>query len=200
MYNLYEQICIAALEEDETSLAEEYLTKLTKTFKSSQRVSRLQGMCLEAKEMFTEALALYDEVLKENPANSLIKKRKVAIYRAQDKNTDAVAELHSILRLFPADTSSWIELAELHTSLSEYPSAAHCYEEVILIDPHNPHAHTRLADCYVQMESVENLILARKHYSTSLESIQLTRTKLTYQLLSIDTGNCQGGKCKYATE
>jgi predicted Zn-dependent protease len=114
---------------------------------------------------------VYDEVLKENPANSLIMKRKVAVFRTQGKNTDAVTELHSILRLFPADTSSWIELADLHTSLSEYSAAAHCYEEIVLIDPHNPHTHTRLADCYVQMNGVENLILARKHYVTSLESM-----------------------------
>lgn len=169
VYNLYEQICIAALEKGEISLAEEYLAKLTKKFKSSQRVSRLQGMCLEAKEMYAEALVLYDEVLKNNPANSLIMKRKVAVYRAQDKNIDAVTELHSILRLFPADLSAWIELAELHVSLSEYSSAAHCYEEIILIDPHNPHAHTRLADCYVKIEGIDTLILARKHYSMSLE-------------------------------
>lgn len=171
VYNLYEQICIAALDMEEIELAEDYLVKLTKKFKSSQRVSRLQGMCLEAREQFTEALAVYDEVLKENPANSLVRKRKVAVYRAQGKNEDAVNELHSILRLFPADVPSWIELAELHASLGEYSAAAHCYEEIVLIDPRNPHAHTRLADYYVQTKDLENLVLARKHYATSLESL-----------------------------
>lgn len=171
VYNIYEQICIAALDEGDLSLAEDILAKLTKKFKKSQRVSRLQGMCLEAKEQYAEALVVYEEVLKENPANSLVMKRKVAVYCAQDKITEAVTELHSILRLFPADTASWIELAELHASQGDYSAAAHCYEEIVLLDPHNPHAHTRLADCYVKTKSIENLIQARKHYSASLESL-----------------------------
>jgi len=27
-------------------------------------------------------------------------------------------------------------------------AAAHCFEDMILLEPNNPHAHTRLADCY----------------------------------------------------
>ena len=47
--------------------------------------------------------------------------------------------------------TTWIELGELHIFYSEYESAAHCYEEIVLLEPSNAHAHTRLADCYYSM-------------------------------------------------
>jgi hypothetical protein len=47
--SLYEQICIAALDLAEDSIAEDCLLKLLKHFPNSSRVKRLQGMQLEYK-------------------------------------------------------------------------------------------------------------------------------------------------------
>jgi hypothetical protein len=82
---------------------------------------------------FDAALVTYDRILSENPANILAMKRKVpsndnstqsllffincfqvAVYKSQSFLTETVSELNQILKQFPSDTGSWIELAELH--------------------------------------------------------------------------------------
>lgn len=45
---------------------------------------------------------------------------QVAIHRSQGKLIEATTGLHKILRVFPGDMSTWIELAELHGSCGEY--------------------------------------------------------------------------------
>ncbi len=97
---MYEQIFISALEFDDIQLADICLEKLTSQFSNSNRVKRLIGMRYEATGMaifsmnalfivlnslvlfyfvddYPNALNIYDAILKENPANLLVLKRKV---------------------------------------------------------------------------------------------------------------------------
>lgn len=52
VWNLHEQICIAALELGDYGLAESSINILGKQFSSSHRVNRLRGMLLEAQGSF----------------------------------------------------------------------------------------------------------------------------------------------------
>lgn len=63
------------------------------------RVKRLEGMQLEAQEMYDEALELYSEALEAHPTNSTLWKRKVAVYKAMGDTVEAIRELNSFLEV-----------------------------------------------------------------------------------------------------
>jgi len=168
--NLFEQISLASMDLGEQGMLDKFMQKLSKRFPShsSSRMERLRGMKLESEGKFSEALALYTEVLKKNPSNMLIMKRIACIYRQQGLIQDAVNELHKILKLFSSDATTWLELSEIHLSRGEFAEAAHCLEELVMLDPDCAHFNTRLADTYYSIGGAEHLILARKHYTLSL--------------------------------
>lgn len=67
----------AALDTGDVPLAHEHLQILKEKFPSSQRVQRLEGMRREAEGDFAGAGKVYQQMLAENPANSLARKRMV---------------------------------------------------------------------------------------------------------------------------
>eukprot|EP01040_Poterioochromonas_malhamensis_P025038 gene25038-31129_t len=69
VWNLREQVAVAALDEGDLTTAESHIKLLTKEFPESSRVGRLKGMLLEAKGDYTNALSLYNEILKKDVAN-----------------------------------------------------------------------------------------------------------------------------------
>ncbi len=95
VWNLHEQICVAALELGDYGVAESTINTLAKQFTSSHRVNRLRGMLLEAQgnptayshlrqshyhiysEKYDEARELYDQILKADASNTAARKRKV---------------------------------------------------------------------------------------------------------------------------
>lgn len=77
VFALYEQISIAALDLGDTNLATECITLLLKNFPDSGRVGRLLGMQKEQEQKYEDALEIYANLLKKNPANLMIMKRKV---------------------------------------------------------------------------------------------------------------------------
>ena len=76
-YNLLEQIFLDAVFNGYDTLADEYLEKLQIEFPKSGRVGRLFGLKSESEGKYDKAFVIYDELLKENPANLLLMKRKV---------------------------------------------------------------------------------------------------------------------------
>jgi tetratricopeptide (TPR) repeat protein len=63
---------------------------------------------------FEEALVYYDELLKDNPSDTLVIKRKIAIFKAQGEITMAIDQLVELLEMTMADYESWSELADLY--------------------------------------------------------------------------------------
>ncbi|DBA05282.1 TPA: hypothetical protein N0F65_007444 [Lagenidium giganteum] len=165
LWTVYEQVFTAALDLHEVELAE----ALRKQFPKSSRVARLTGMELEFRGEYAKAEELYEEELKANPANLLIMKRKVTVLKAQKKIPEAIQALNDLLRSFQTDVAGWTELAELYLSLGAYRYGAFCYEELVLINPMDSFYHSRLADIYVTIGGIDNLRVARKHYSHSVE-------------------------------
>ena len=60
-------------------------------------------------------------------------------------------------------------MGELYLSQCEYSLAAHCFEEVVLLEPRNACYHTRLAEVYFTLGDLENVVSSRKHYSLALD-------------------------------
>lgn len=77
MWNLYEQICVAALDMGDVNLANDCISLLLKRFPDSGRVGRLLGMQKEQAGKYEDALEIYAGLLKKNPANLMVMKRKV---------------------------------------------------------------------------------------------------------------------------
>jgi tetratricopeptide (TPR) repeat protein len=48
---------------------------------------------------FEEALVYYDELLKDNPSDTLVIKRKIAIYKAQGEMAMAIDQLVELLEM-----------------------------------------------------------------------------------------------------
>jgi ER membrane protein complex subunit 2 len=149
VYGYYENIFIAALDHGDLDTADKYLQILVNRFPQSSRVKRLLGMAEEAQGQniveflflthgpgdYVGALKIYDEILVETPTNLPVLKRKVsvsissssdpllrqvAVHRAQGNMKSAVEALHEIVKLYQSDSSSWLELAEIHLMLCDY--------------------------------------------------------------------------------
>jgi tetratricopeptide (TPR) repeat protein len=126
---------------------------------------------------YEAALDVYKELLKKNPANLMVMKRKVCVFKAMGDAKRQIEELNALLTQFPAEVASWLELGELYLSLSDNSviialycppvllarnndltytlklnfcaqAAAHCFEEAILLNPGSAAYHTRLAEVY----------------------------------------------------
>lgn len=169
LWTLYEQVCIASLDCNRIDLAEECLYALQKQFSSSKRVLRLQGMYHEAKGEYGNAEKLYKTMLEKDPANLMIRKRFIALKKAQNKIEEATEELNEYLKDFMGDQEAWMELCDLHIQQQEYTKAAFCMEELILSHPHNHLYHQRYAEIHFTIGTPESMEKSKKYFAQALK-------------------------------
>jgi len=173
IWQLYEDVAIAALDEDDAKLADSCVKRLKGRFgETSMRVRRLIGMQCEASGKFAEAKRIYESVLEENPANQLVKKRLVSILCAQGKRKEAIATLVEHIKLCANDMFAWQKLAILYVSVGAYENAAFCYEELMTLAPREPLYHTMYAELVyaIGRDDPEKLRTARQYFSLSVDS------------------------------
>jgi tetratricopeptide (TPR) repeat protein len=148
IWAIYEQIFVAALDVGDESLANACLLPLQKKFPESVRVQKLVGMLYEFKGEYKKARILYDTLLSSHPGDLAVSKRFVAAFKGEGDLQRAVEELQKLIKLFYGDLQLWEELAEIYLSMSDFSSAAFCYEELLLVNPSMCAYHLRLADIY----------------------------------------------------
>ncbi|KAH9688061.1 TPR REGION domain-containing protein [Citrus sinensis] len=178
VWTLYEQVSIAAMDSQCLDVAKECIKVLQKQFPESKRVGRLEGILLEAKGLWAEAEKAYSSLLEDNPLDPVLHKRRVAIAKAQGNFPTAIEWLNK----FMADHDAWRELAEIYVSLQMYKQAAFCYEELILSQPTVPLYHLAYADVLYTLGGVDNILLAKKYYASTID---LTGGKNTKALFGI---------------
>lgn len=184
-----EQICLAALDLDNHDLGELCLSQLKeKVPADSARFRRLLARCLEAAGDLDGADKIYSDLLKENPANSMVLQRKYCIAKAQNKpdKTLVVTALNEYLGQNLSDTSAWYEMAQLRMSLADFKGAAYALEQVVLGCPLESKMHMLLAEVYATLGGLENLILARKHMA---QAIELDRSNVRAQFGLVSVAN-----------
>ncbi|KAL2652129.1 hypothetical protein R1flu_020257 [Riccia fluitans] len=169
VWNVYEQVAIAAMDTNNLEAAKECIGALMRKFPDSNRVGRLEGMWMEANGYWQQAEKVYATLLEATPADPFLLKRKVAMAKAQGNYSGAVDSLNKYLETFMADHDAWRELAELYTSLLMYKQAAFCYEELILGQPTNALYHLGYAELLYTMGGLENLRAAKKYYAATIE-------------------------------
>eukprot|EP00939_MAST-03C_sp_MAST-3C-sp1_P005168 g5168.t1 len=173
IWELYEDVAIAALNEGQNKRAEICINRLLKRFgDSSARVRRLHGMCEEARGNYDEAKKIYEAVLEKNPSNQLVKKRLVSIFWAQGKTEKAIEELVGHLKMCATDVFAWQQLAKMYVSVGAYEQAAFCYEELMTITPREPLYHTMYAELMyaVGRNDADSLREARRYFALSVDS------------------------------
>ena len=199
---ILEQVCLAAVDNQQPDLANLALLRLkelspessataapgtkSSTMKDSARFRCLLGRCLEATEDYEGAKRLYNDLLKENPANLMALKRLYCVLRAQQQQQQSKEEttdsspsitsemvmeaLNNYLQQNYSDIAGWYELAHYRLdALGDYKGAAYALEEVLLSVPSDTKIHVELAECYATVGGTDNLLLARKHFAQALE-------------------------------
>ncbi|XP_073259994.1 uncharacterized protein [Populus alba] len=176
------KVAVAAMDCQSLEVAKDCANALQKKFPESKRVGRLEAMLLEAKGSWGEAEKAYSSLLEDNPFDQVVHKRRVALAKAQGNLTGAIDLLNKYLETFMADHDAWRELAEIYISLQMYKQAAFCYEELILSQPTVPLYHLAYADVLYTLGGIENLLTAKKYYSSTID---LTGGKNTRALFGI---------------
>jgi tetratricopeptide (TPR) repeat protein len=182
-----EQLCLAALDVGEVELAEKCLISLREggVDRGSTRFRRLLARCLEADGDVVEATALYDDLLKENPANITALKRKYCILRAQvGKEAETMEALNNYLQQNYSDIAAWYEMANYRKELGDFKGAAFALEEVLLGTPSESKIHVELAECYATIGGLDYFLLARKHMAQALE-LDSSNRRAQFGLVSV---------------
>lgn len=127
------------------------LERLTERFGvDDERIMGLRGLYQEAMAENTSALMEvlheYDEILAENPTNTPVRKRRIALLRSLSREGDAANALVELLATSPTDIESWAELADLYISQGLYQQAEFCLEEILLTTPNAWNIHARLGE------------------------------------------------------
>ncbi|XP_018569432.1 ER membrane protein complex subunit 2-like [Anoplophora glabripennis] len=163
-----EQVSIAAADSFRLNIAQRCIQELYKDFPNSSRVRILESMVYEADENYPKALQILNDIIKQDNTNSAAKKRRIAIFKALGRYTEAIKELTEYLKTFMADVEAWQELSELYINEHDYSKAAFCVEELILHNPHNHLLHQRYADIKYTQGGLENLEIAKSYYYQAL--------------------------------
>lgn len=169
LWTIYEQVFLASIDCRKMDLATMCLRELKTQFPDSVRVQKLNAMRLEAFDKYEDAEQIYEKILEAEPANAVVRKRLVAILKAQNKIAEAVKELNEYLKKFMSDQEAWNELAELYISQQEHKKAKFCMEELILVNPHNHLFHQRYAEILYTLGGNENMEKARKYFAQALK-------------------------------
>ena len=126
----------------------------------------------------------YRENVKTDASDAASIKRIISLYKHQGKLAECVQELNAYLAIYQCDAESWWELAEIYLGENEYEKAAFCFEELIIINPHNPLVHQvncvfykvqvktqnkRYAETKATIGGFENLKVAKKYFALAAQ-------------------------------
>ncbi|KAL1591449.1 Inositol phosphatase SIW14 [Paraconiothyrium brasiliense] len=173
---IHENLLLAALRTGDDASARQILDRLTTRFGAdNERMIALKGLYEEALAPDEKGLEKifndYEKVLKEDPTNMSVRKRRVAVLKSLGRTADAITALTVLVENSPTDAEAWAELSELYASTGALGQAIFCLEEVLLIMPNAWSAHAQVATLHYLSgsTSVPALTLALRHFARSVE-------------------------------
>ncbi|XP_041469155.1 ER membrane protein complex subunit 2-like [Lytechinus variegatus] len=169
VWTIYEQVCIAALDCGDQDLASDIIDTIEQNFPSSIRGKRLEGLQYESLGEYEAAKEHYEDLLKEDPSNAMVRKRLIALLKGQNRIGEAIKELNSYLQKFMSDHEAWMELADLYISEQNYSKASFCFEELIISNPHNHLYHQKYAEIQYTQGGTECMEIARKYFAHAVK-------------------------------
>jgi tetratricopeptide (TPR) repeat protein len=139
-WTIHENLLYAALRTGDDASARQILDRMTTRFGAdNERIITLRGVYEEAlakddKEL-EKVFQGYEKVLKADPTNFGVRKRRIAVLKSLGRTADAITALTVLVDNSPTDAEAWAELSELYASTGAWGQAIFCLEEVILIMP-----------------------------------------------------------------
>lgn len=170
-----EQVFIACLRAGDDAAAHQCLQRLSQRFGGdNHRIMALRGLYQEAvaknEEDLRRVLQEYNQIIKEDPMNIAIHKRRTSLIRAVGKPADALECLVQFLTSFPADVEAWCELSDLYMVQGMIPQAIFCLEEALVNSPNAWNLHARLGEVnYLASQSSSDGVAASdKHLAEAV--------------------------------
>ncbi|KAK6350826.1 hypothetical protein TWF718_004011 [Orbilia javanica] len=170
---LYESLLLSTLRTGDDTSARLVLQRLADRFgNDNARIMALQGIYDECtatnQSQLEEVLKNYTDLLKDDPTNIPIAKRRITLLHSLSKKSEAISALTTLIDLNPTDAESWSQLAQYYFEISMYPQAIYCLEEVLLILPNAYNVHARLGE--IQFVAAESVSGASKEAVEKLEA------------------------------
>lgn len=139
-WTIHENLLLSSLRTGDDASARKILDRLTTRFgDSNERVIALRGIYEEALAKDSKELEKvfqdYEKILREDPTNFSVRKRRVAVLKSLGRTADAITALTVLLENSPTDVEAWAELSELYAGQGAWSQAIFCLEEVLLIMP-----------------------------------------------------------------
>ena len=141
-WTIHENLFYSALRTGDETSAQAILTRLEARFgEKNERIITLRGIYNEATAQSNPALEKvfdgYEKILKEDPTNFSVRKRRIAVLKALGRTQDAITAITLLLQNSPTDAETWAEASELYASQASWGQAIYCAEEVLLITPNS---------------------------------------------------------------
>lgn len=138
-WTIHENLFYAALRTDDEASARSILSRLEARFGDNERIITLRGIYNEAIAQSDADLEKvfdgYEKILRDDPTNMSIRKRRVTVLKALGRTQDAIVALTTLLQNSPTDAEAWAEASELYAGQGAWGQAIYCAEEVLLITP-----------------------------------------------------------------
>lgn len=162
-----EQVCVAAIDSGLPAYAGRLIHCMGKSVHGgSPRIRRYQAMLTESIGSTAAAAGTYASLVAADPADLPAMKRQVAILREAGQAAAAIKQLNAVLAVFPGDTETWLELADVYVAVQQPGLGAYCYEEALLAMPTNRHLWTKCGEAYY---TEGEFVIARKCFAKALE-------------------------------
>ncbi|KAK7521961.1 uncharacterized protein IWZ02DRAFT_127930 [Phyllosticta citriasiana] len=179
----HENLLLCCVRTGDDRAARQCLERLTARFGAeNQRVQALKFLYESATAVDDKALrGVLEEVerlVREDPTNLLLRKRRVAILRTLNRPAEATAALVDLLDFSPTDAESWAELSDLYLAQNLYSQAIFALEEVLLITPFAWNVQARMGELlYISAtatgsnegNSLKNLCESVRRFCRSIE-------------------------------
>ncbi|CAO2649132.1 Nn.00g100810.m01.CDS01 [Neocucurbitaria sp. VM-36] len=179
-WTIHENLFLSALRTGDETSARALLSRLEARFgEHNERIVTLRGIYNEATAQSHSDLEKvfdgYEKILREDPTNMSVRKRRVVVLKALGRPQDAITAVTVLLQNSPTDAEAWAEASELYASQAAWGQAIYCAEEVLLITPNAWSAHAHIATLYYLSTTSNNppnlsaLALSLKHFCRSIE-------------------------------
>ncbi len=129
---------LSCLRTGDAESAHKCLERLSGRFGAeNERFMALRGLYQEATahndQELEAVLKEYDTIIKHEPANIPVIKRRVALLKSMGRIPDAIGALVRFLDAVPTDGEAWAEISDLYVDQGLYQQAIYALEEVMLI-------------------------------------------------------------------
>jgi tetratricopeptide (TPR) repeat protein len=139
-WTIHENLFLSSLRTGDEASALSLLQRLEARFgEHNERIVTLRGIYNEATSKsdadLEKVFEAYEKILRDDPTNMSIRKRRVAVLKALGRTGDALTAVTVLLASSPTDAEAWAEASELYAGMADWGKAIYCAEEVLLITP-----------------------------------------------------------------